>query len=83
MAWRLNKFCGCGELETGGWVIGTLQLIFSIFGIISSIVLIVACVVILNDPDKSSDDISTAKSWNFYQYILTYCILIKKYFQFC
>lgn len=62
MAWRLNSFFGCGKLETGGVVIGIIQLILSVISIVVSILGITAGQTIINDSKTSPEDISTAKS---------------------
>lgn len=71
MAWRLNTFFGCGSLETGGRVIGGIQLVWSLFVIVMSIVGIAAGIIVINDPKTSIQDISTTKSENlsFLNYI--------------
>lgn len=65
MAWRLNSFFGCGKLETGGLVVGGLQLAWAIITIISAIISLIGTVLIINDPKTNPDDISTAKCKNF------------------
>lgn len=70
MAWRLNSFFGCGKLETGGRVVGGIQLGVAIFVIISTILGIVGCIIRINDPKTSPHDISIAKSSYFiYLYV--------------
>lgn len=61
MAWRLNTFFGCGRLETGGRVIGGIQLFFSLVAVIISILGIVGGIVIINDPKTSPQDVSKTK----------------------
>lgn len=62
MAWRLNYFFGCIKLETGGVIIGAIQLIVTSLSIIFSILGIIAGVIIMNDPKTRPHDISTMKS---------------------
>lgn len=62
MAWRLNSFFGCGRLETGGKVIGGIQLTWSLIAIFIAILGILASIVVINDPETLPQDVSASKS---------------------
>lgn len=61
MAWRLNTFFGCGKLETGGLIIGGLELAWAILSIITAIFGLIGTVIVINDPKTNPDDVSNAK----------------------
>lgn len=67
MAWRLNSFFGCARLDTGGRVIGGVQLVFSLTGIAIAILGIIGSVLTINNPRASPHDVYTAKSEIFFK----------------
>lgn len=76
MAWRLNSFFGCARLDTGGRVIGGVQLVFSLTGIAIAILGIIGAVMTINNPKASHHDVSTAKSENWLKPLHTKTYLI-------